>query len=593
MSRDISIISSVRPFASLENIRAIGRQPAVSNVSNESLSEIVAKYKQIFGDKSCQQSYAYLESCILIALGRSIDQGAKYDNDFAKLSEIYSDIRKIHGKFIDEICREGYMALQFYAKSVVGRLEALHSHIQKAQAALKALEDVVNADGSEYEKNQKARQYVDKLFVFEDFSREETNALMRFHQFNNDTKQWEIIAFTDETKERIQQLFLNSPLKTYNEYVAGDGTVNKLEYLRNTPIKYKDSRESSGEKTAPIQVFGSLNMVDRLKFIWFYYKLIIAGGDNRYAVFPGDHETGFPCLPNIKSADVTKPTKNLGAMEMFYVGYLTDRDGPINAVSSFFEVKVRALRDNLTIQSKSISALNTYLEFINRGLNVLNGSQSGAKDKDAQKRIPDGAMLALTYLCGGNMYNLVEARDKTKCLVIEDSQNKGKYMLVSADNAGMNFMLGSRGDIGSQRGNSFSTNERNKGEWRAANFTFAEMPTNYHFSTTASNVDRHNDIIKDFGNTFLLPTKIDCANVIPSSVRQYDKFWDYTKITTDVVSSWTQAFSNKTQFINTAIDTINADIQVDRSKIDSFDSICSTFRSRAHEAHSNTAANVR
>ena len=251
------------------------------------------------------------------------------------------------------------------------------------------------------------------------------------------------------------------------------------------------------------------------------------------------------------------------------------------------------MRDNLTIQSKSISALNTYLEFINRGLNVLNGSQSGAKDKDAQKRIPDGAMLALTYLCGGNMYNLVEARDKTKCLVIEDSQNKGKYMLVSADNAGMNFMLGSRGDIGSQRGNSFSTNERNKGEWRAANFTFAEMPTNYHFSTTASNVDRHNDIIKDFGNTFLLPTKIDCANVIPSSVRQYDKFWNYTKITTDVVSSWTQAFSNKTQFINTAIDTINADIQVDRSKIDSFDSICSTFRSRAHEAHSNTAANVR
>ena len=51
---------------------------------------------------------------------------------------------------------------------------------------------------------------------------------------------------------------------------------------------------------------------------------------------------------------------------------------------------------------KSISALNTYLEFINRGLNVLNGSQSGAKDKDAQKRIPDGAMLAVGGTLSGN-----------------------------------------------------------------------------------------------------------------------------------------------------------------------------------------------
>ena len=350
-------------------------------------------------------------------------------------------------------------------------------------------------------------------------------------------------------------------------------------------------------------VFGSLSLIDRMKFIYYYYKLI-GRGYTDYTKFPDDVETGFPCIPDVEPKE-GEARKHLGAMEMFYVGYLTDRDGPINAVSSFFEIKVQALRENLSIQSKSISALNTYLEFINRGLNVLNSGQSGADGKDTKHRIPDGAMIALTYLCGGNMYNLLEAEDGTKCLVVEDYQKSGKYMLVSADEAGMNYLLGDSGVADQFRGNANSWMKKdNNTIWYAVDYESrcAANPIKYFFSTGTENypaTSEHRAYVhyktesKSFTNAFSPPTKVDCANVIPNSVRQYESMANSDKITTEVVSSWTDAFSSKTKFINTAIDTINTDIQVDRSKIDSFDSICSTFRSRAHEAHSNTAANVR
>ena len=262
MSQNILNVSSNQPFVPIENVRAVDVQPPVANMSDESLPEIVAKYKQIFGDKSYVDSYPGLEDCILVQLGSAIDKHTKYANDFTKLSEIYSDIRQINDTFIDDICREGYVALQFYAKSIVGHVQALHASIEEAQAALKSLEAVVNAtEGSEYEKMQKARPYIDKLIVNEDFARNETNALMQFYQYNNDTKQWDVIKFTDDNKFDMRLLFLNDPIKNYEDYKQGDGKVKGLEYLRQTPIKYKDSRKGDKEKAGPIQVFNSLNMV--------------------------------------------------------------------------------------------------------------------------------------------------------------------------------------------------------------------------------------------------------------------------------------------------------------------------------------------
>ena len=608
MPHSVLNVSSNQPFMPIENVRAVGVQPSVADVSDKTLSEIYAEYKALFIDTTVDAgnryptgtSYPDLLKGALYRLGHIIFQNTtdgkadKYGDDFSKLSEIYNDSRTLapDGTTVDGLCREGYMALRFYVKSIVDYLQMLHAYIDEARTALEKLQKVINMpDIGKDEKLQLAREHIDKLSVCKRFADETVDALTKRYQYNNDTKQWDIVG--DEKDMLYEVGDTRSQIKTITDY----GT---LEALRTTLIAYKDSR-AGGTEMAPIMVFGSLSLIDRMKFIYYYYKLI-AGGCTDYTRFPDNSETGFPCIPDVKSTKDTEATKHLGALEMFYVGYLTDRDGPINAVSSFFEVKVQALRENLSIQSKSISALNTYLEFINRGLNVLNGSQSGADGKDTTHRLPDGAMIALTHLCGGNMYNLFEAEDGKKCLVIEDNQTAGRYMLVSADKAGMNFLIGDNGNSNNQVGNCYSENAKDdtKKVWYAENFSYSGSPTEYCYSNGTEERQsgqtvqtRYNRATASFGNTFVKPTRIDCANVIPNSVKEYENFHIAGKIKTEVVSSWTDAFSTKTKFINTAIDTINTDIQVDRSKIDSFDSTCSTFRSRAHEAHSNTAANVR
>lgn len=629
MSQGILNVSSNQPFAPIENVRAVGAQPSVADVSDKTLSEIYAEYKKLFIDVTGKYptgtSYPDLLKGTLYRLGHIIFQNTtdgkadKYGDDFSKLSEIYNDSRTLapDGTTVDGLCREGYMALRFYVKSIVDHLEMLNAYIQEAQATLEKLQEIIDMpDIDKDEKLQLARAHIDKLSVCKTFSDETVDALVKHVQYNNDTKQWEIV------KDPKEMLFGDQD--PYSQ-ISTMGTYANLEALRKTLIAYKDSSASGGLVKAPIMVFSSLSLIDRMKFIYYYYKLI-AGGCADYTRFPDDPETGFPCIPDVESTKDTEATKHLGALEMFYVGYLTDRDGPINAVSSFFEIKVQALRENLSIQSKSISALNTYMEFINRGMSVLNSSQSGADGDKTKHRIPDGAAVALLYLCGGNMYNLFEAKDGTKCLVIENDKVAGNYMLVSADEAGMNLLMGDTGNAekDGQRGNCGTTLTAKNGIMYCDEFysyqyasksgdenkkvnLFSEISNvcSYYTSKDIETLTKNTKTYygyaakaKNLDISFSLPTRIDCAKVIPSSVKNWPSgdslnFDSSGKIKTEVVSSWTNAFETKTRFINTAIDTINTDIQVDRSKIDSFDSICSTFRSRAHEAHSNTAANVR
>ncbi|MGX8717112.1 MAG: hypothetical protein ACSW8C_03940, partial [bacterium] len=400
-----------------------------------------------------------------------------------------------------------------------------------------------------------------------------------------------------------------------------------LQALRDTKIAYKDSTSETGErKDKPLTVFNSVTLLDRLRYIRYYYKLILQIGATDYSVFPNSAETGYPCLPNVESTEATKDTKNLGALEVFYVGYLIDRDGPINAVSSFFEVKTAALRNNLTLQSQKITALNIYLDFINRGMDVLNQSQANGK-----KRVPDGAHNALTYLCGEKMYNLFE-KGGVKYLVVPCTEksyepNKGNFRLIRADDSGKAFLLGTNGDVNSAKA-SICVNSHKKdnvtiidkiemydecnailkipeGQRDPYKANIVETKQKYVAPSqavidgkekifayyTEENGDAAYKIVDDF----VLPTQLEVSTIIPGSVKGYLDFSDPgdDQKHTAMIESWTNALSNKTQYINTAIDTINTDVSVDRSKIDTFDSLTSTFRSRAQDVYLNTAANIR
>ena len=389
----------------------------------------------------------------------------------------------------------------------------------------------------------------------------------------------------------------NNFIESTGPYIISGTAYADLEKLRNTKIAYKDSTDKTGEKKdKPLTVFNSVTLLDRLLYIRYYYELILKVGDVNYSVFPNNADTGYPCLPDVKSNVATQDTKNLGALEVFYVGYLIDRDGPINAVSSFFEVKTAALRNNLSLQSQKITALNMYLDFINRGMDVLNQSQSNGKQK-----VPKGAHNVLTYLCGEKMYNLFE-KDGVKYLVVPctekcDERNKGKFRLIRADDNGKAFLIGTDGETDSAKAEIYVQRDGDKITEIDMSYEGVQVaPSQDEDGIHAYYVKEDGEVVNESLKDFVLPTQLEVSTIIPGSVKGYLDFTgpgDDDQKHTAMIESWTNALSNKTQYINTAIDTINTDVSVDRSKIDTFDSLTTTFRSRAQDVYLNTTANIR
>lgn len=374
---------------------------------------------------------------------------------------------------------------------------------------------------------------------------------------------------------------------------------SRLQNLRELQVETTNSLNTNGKGSMQLTSFNSLTLFDRLRYIRWYYKLMFSqtdGVDRTGSRFPDKNDTGYPCMPDIPSIDDTKATQSLGALELFYVGYLINRDGPVNALSSFFEVKVNALRENVSLSSKKIEALNIYLDFINEGLNQVN--------KNTGKRATDGSIIALTYLCGQKMYNLYEDDNGDKYLVLPSLVNNGQYFLVKADENGRKWLVG----------NANTYNPEDSNQTRGNCGCYLKYENNLWHATLANN---HGPIstCEEGGDAtayckydapskhttitianFKLPTQLECTTVAPSSVLGYANATGMTlqtKSDNNTISSWTDAFSKKTQYINTAIDTTNTDVTLDRSKIDTFDSLTSTFRSRAQDTYQNIISNIR
>lgn len=88
-----------------------------------------------------------------------------------------------------------------------------------------------------------------------------------------------------------------------------------------------------------------------------------------------------------------------------------------------------------------------------------------------------------------------------------------------------------------------------------------------------------------------LPKQLAVDKVLPSSAQRYNSNW-FEKIDATVLNSWTTAFTNKSQYINTYIETINNDVSTMRTKIDTFDSASSTFRNRAYDTYSSIVSRI-
>ena len=538
---------------------AVGsKNPLVASVGSVTATEDVkTHYTEVFNNHAKVQNNLLKQLNVVFGKNISMD-GNRHVN--------FTD-------FIKDVCVDSDQAndaYKFYGRQIIEQINQLGDYILKARALL---EQVM----------QEKNYIIDQLGILDGFSKEinETFGFRYIYDLNEDV--WKLYEddYTDATHAQVQD---NTP-ESYDELRTMKVQAYRKQEYQKDPIFTKKT----------IEVFNELNLLDRLKYIKLYYDINEGKTD---AVFPNDKIRGIP------SVKETSTTEVIAATESFFMGYLIDRDGPVNAVSSYLEVKAAALLEKINLESQKIKALNTYLKFLQRALDVLNSSQLGADGNTIKHALPDGAMVALLFLCGGNMYNLFETKDGTQCLVIENNLKSGEYMLISADLAGMNFLLGDRGDVFSPmypfrdyRGNCYTTLSMSGDVWEAHKFTYQSIPTCYHCSTelVKGDFEYWNDVKTSLKSSekFVLPAQLDVEKIDPKSVRKYQSFGLSSEVTTETVSSWQKTFQDKLSYVQTSIDTINSDIKVFRNKIDTLNTLSSTFRNRTHTAYMKVASNLR
>lgn len=470
--------------------------------------------------------------------------------------------------FIDHYCREGYNAYLFYVKWIIGVIHTIHNTIGTARGIVEELKQMRNAGATTAQLLVKVPEKFDSLkWYAETAMKDALDEFRQYLQYNNDTKQWDLMTDEVDTKQ----------LNGYSDYAS-------LQALRETRVPYTDT--TKGESDWKLPIFRSLNLLSRLEFIHFYYKRIMVDNDPDYLVFPTDPATGYPCVPDNGKGEGTS-SEHQGTMELFYIGYLVDKFGALNAPATFLDVKVRALRSNLELLSHYVSALNVYLDFIAHATDMVNASQNGATDKD-KHRLADAAYLALNFLLSNNMYCLFEDESGKSLLVLENPDDLGKFMLLTTDITGKRFFLGEDGTANGNVGDGgigLKTDENNKPvAYSGYALVFEQTPANYY--TAGSMVNGHYASKRvDVGSPFKLPPKLTCTNVLKKSVKEWNSWHDASKITGDVTSSWISALNNKSEFINTSIQNTNTEITDSQTTINNYDSEASNIRKKAEEIY--------
>ena len=195
----------------------------------------------------------------------------------------------------------------------------------------------------------------------------------------------------------------------------------------------KKTINASPSDPSPIALFDELTLLEKLKYICVYYHNR-NGYPYEFYHYPEDLKSGVPCMSRaeleefvhdtntsekegdpegnndelealgIMPSEENKPKTDLvepGAIELFYVGYLKDSMGTINALAAFMEIKSVSLMTQITQQSYRIKALKTYLKMLEFGLQELNNSFKG------NNAISPKAYLAIKYAAANQTRTLV------------------------------------------------------------------------------------------------------------------------------------------------------------------------------------------
>ena len=238
---------------------------------------------------------------------------------------------------------------------------------------------------------------------------------------------------------------------------------------------------------------------------------------------------------------------------------------------------------------------------------MLNSRQS-----EGEKRISDGTIIAMTYLCGQKMYKLFTDNSGKEFLVIPSVSKASQFFLVPNDRYGMQFLLGDNGTVGSYRGNSstnlggkktndlfkacYTTGTSSSLKWNNT-ITVTETPTIYYTSTGEKISYNSGEVVfyetktENISGNFTLPDALDIEIIKPESVYRYTSATECSSGSgaswAQVIESWTSAFQTKLQYMDIAIKSTQTDIQTLRDTINTFESLTKTLRSRTHDAGLN------
>ncbi|MDR0647123.1 MAG: hypothetical protein LBF43_01655 [Puniceicoccales bacterium] len=584
-------------------LNATTHEPIVAGTTN--LQAICSGYKNLF-----QSQYTTIANNLLRALQEIVGGSSALSISMTDGCDVTIPSTWPNTGLGTTVSQEGNKAYVHYLKDIVNDLRAFCRHIETAGNVLQQLDNLTGTA-------EQAHVWLDTLQSTDQLCWEVAKKYSGHFKLDMESDTW---------VEVFDAVSFSSPYAVSSQLTKSFTT---LDDLRNVTV---DCIQSTGPQKKGINTFNELSKLDKLKFIRLYYNLIL-NNNKLQTVFPNDLKTGYPCLPNIASTKGTEDAKELGALELFYIGYLIDRDGPINALSSFLELKTQALRQNISLMMAHIEALNQCLTFINRALDLLNSSQ---RNGEKTRRIPDAAYVALTLLCGGTLRGLKKltitgaqgSAKEERYLVLQcnaevtddgyELTKTGKYLLVKANEEGLEALLGTTvsGD-----GNAANSNGQN---YAIDSFTFTDRSLSlgtsvsgipeagaatiykgYSCTAGGQTVDcrnmSNNAILlasfSSYNGTAVkqwLPTAVEVDKVLASSVlgRDNGKWTNKDEVTNTMITSWTTAFTNKTQYINTAIESINNEIGIMRTKIDTFDSAASTFRNNASDTYKNILGRI-
>lgn len=539
---------------SIANTNSVPRFFGYSIISDDYVSpKTKNEFEYLFGANSGY--YEKLENDLTLKLCEIIE--------IDSLSELKNDICTD--------CEESNIVYKFYANQIIKKINELHKYRNEARELLTNYQDT----------------NLGRLQILDTFCKKIEVEFAHHYAYDPEEEVFKIIEEGyNSTTYCVSQL---------------EKSISKFDDLRNEDVACYPGKTSSVKKT--LDCFNELNLLDRLKFIKLYYKCSSGKTDS---LFPNEKkEESYPAVKESPNVVPNKETYFKAQLELFYIGYLIDRDGPLGALCSFVELKAVALLKNIELETMRLKALNGYLAYMNRALISLNSVEKGI--------VPNDTYGICSVICSGILRNIkqltIDGVTSDYLVIQRDFTNEDNLNVNTVNEEGYhlsatNYYILVKLQCGVSKAIDYAVDspfftDRTLGDDKKDNIiTVTNCPEGMIFYKGFKWTDQYNNTYTfEDGENFLiaktknynqakefLPKELDINPIVFSSV--------YNGINNDVekqrrTQSWQTTIQNYIENINIGIESINTDIEVWRTKMDTWDSLANKIRHRDYEIRQN------